>query len=205
MADHSRAGQAFALSVLTPVLPGREQALRTLLEGLPHGPDSPLAAVPGTHFARWVLVPQLVQQGPPMQPDLLRGTHLLFTSNLDGEPGPYLHALATRVPDVADAVWGHCLGYPGSADPAAFVAWVEHHRLPTAFFVSGYPDAPLPRVLAALSLRDRVTRFAVDAQGLPPDELLAAFRAAFPESVPAAVPEQHVPGPAPVRSPAGGR
>ena len=49
-------GQAYALTVVTPILDGHVQELTEHLEALPEGPGSPLARVPGTHLARWVVM-----------------------------------------------------------------------------------------------------------------------------------------------------
>ena len=47
-------GQAYALTVVTPILDGHAQELTEHLEALPEGPGSPLARVPGTtSLAGW--------------------------------------------------------------------------------------------------------------------------------------------------------
>jgi hypothetical protein len=56
-------GQAYALTVLTPILDGHVQELTAHLEALPEGPQSPMARVPGTHLARWVVIDQVKYQG----------------------------------------------------------------------------------------------------------------------------------------------
>ena len=47
---------------------------------------------------------------------------LLFSSNHDGEVGAYLEGLRTGMGADADAIWGHCRGYPGHADGPGFAA-----------------------------------------------------------------------------------
>ncbi len=174
-----RAGQACALTVLAPIEPGHEDSLRTLLQALPSGAASPLAHAPGTHFARWVVIPQLVHQGPPQKPDQLDQPYLLFTSNFDGPLEPYLDALCRPMGNTADAIWGSCVGWPGVGDPAAAKGYLRRNRLATSLFVAGYPHARLPEVLAALELRERVTRFAIAAQGLDGESLALAWRREF--------------------------
>ena len=61
-------GQAYALMVMTPVTPGQETAVRTALDALPTGEQSPLARMQTTHFARWLVLADLVYQGPPQKP-----------------------------------------------------------------------------------------------------------------------------------------
>jgi hypothetical protein len=53
-------GGVYGLTVLTPVLPEREQILRARLQGLPR---DLFARLPTTHFARLVLVPALPAAG----------------------------------------------------------------------------------------------------------------------------------------------
>jgi len=174
-----RAGQACALTVLAPIERGRQDSLRTLLQGLPTGAESPLARAPGTHFARWVVVPQLVYQGPPQKRDELDLAYLMFTSNFDGPLEPYLDALCGPMGEAADAIWGCCIGWPGLGDPASAKAYLLRNRLATSLFVAGYPQARLPEVLRALELRERVTRFAIGAQGQGAESLALAWRQEF--------------------------
>ena len=61
-------GQAYALMVLTPITPGREQELRDLLEGYTEA-SSPLARLPRTHFGRWVILDDFVRDATQPKPD----------------------------------------------------------------------------------------------------------------------------------------
>ena len=79
-------GQAYALTVLTPILDGHEAELTAHLDALPEGEASPLARVPGTHLGRWVVIDQVKYQGHGQRRrDSLAAARLLFTSNFDGE------------------------------------------------------------------------------------------------------------------------
>ena len=173
------AGQARALTVLAPIEPGREEALRSHLQSLPSGSESPLASVPATHFARWVIVGQLVFQGPPQRHDELDFAYLLFTSNFDGPLEPYLEALCEKLGETADVVWGHCRGWHGNGDQAGAKEYLRRNRIATSLFVSGYPQATLGEVLTALELRERVTAFAIQAQGLGSEALARAWQREF--------------------------
>jgi len=112
-------GQAYALTVLTPIEHGREQALTAYLDALGDGDASPLARVPGTHLARWVVIGQVKRQEGQRRPDALKAPRLLFTSNFDGSLNPYLEALRTGLAGDADAIWGNCTGYPATRTPPA--------------------------------------------------------------------------------------
>ena len=93
--DPDRSGQAGALTVLTPIAPGAEPALREYLEGLRAAP-SPLARLERTHFGRWVIVSDLVPDDEP-GPDRLTGPYLLFTASFDGPLDTYLDELCDEL------------------------------------------------------------------------------------------------------------
>jgi hypothetical protein len=170
------AGQAYALSVFTPILAGHADALRQHLEQLGSGATSPLAALPATHFARWVIIDDLVYEGAPQERDTLHSQYLLFESCLDGDSDAYLEAMRTAMAAQADAIWGHCAGYPGSGAAAAFAAYMRHNQIEASFFVAAYPDATVEDVRASLALRERIIELAIAAQGLDAVTALAAYR-----------------------------
>jgi hypothetical protein len=173
-----RSGQARALTALTPIRPGRESELRALLRALPRGPDSPLARLERTHFARWVVIDRLPPDPP--RPDRLNAPYLLFTSNLDGDVESYLRELCERMPAEAHEIWSRCAGYPGVDDAAAFTRWLLAHHVPTSFFVAAYPQATVRDVRNGLAAREQLLRFVLRARDLDPAARLAAFRAEFP-------------------------
>jgi hypothetical protein len=172
-------GQAYSLTVLAPIVEGRESALTRHLDGLPGGDGSPLARVPGTHFARWVVISDVIYEGAGQRRDHLQASRLLFTSNFDGPLAPYLEALRTGLGEDADAIWGHCRGYPGRGDAAAFAGWMRAHQLVSALFFAAYGDQTVGEVHANLALRAHLIEFALGAQDLPPEQLQSGFRARF--------------------------
>jgi hypothetical protein len=172
--DPDRSGQAGALTVLTPIAPGAEPALRAYLEGLRPGP-SPLARLPRTHFGRWVVVPALVPDDEP-RPDRLAGPYLLFTASFDGPLDTYLDDLCDELAPEAQEIWGRCAGAPQPPTGAALKAYLRAHHQTTGFFVAAYPQATVGHVRAALAQRDEVIALARAAQGMDPARLQAAFR-----------------------------
>jgi hypothetical protein len=176
---HNTCGQAYGLTVLTPILEGRESSLARYLDALGSGPESPLARVPGTHFARWVVIGDVVYEGPDQRRDHLRLGRLLFTSNFDGPVEPYLEALRIGLGEAADAIWGHCPGYPGSADAAAFAAFLRGHQIESSLFFAAYGDRTVQDVTGSLAVRRELIDFALRAQGIAAAELQSAFREAF--------------------------
>jgi hypothetical protein len=166
-------GQVYGLTVLIPVADGREQELTEHLDSLSTGDESPLAQVPGTHFARWVVIPDVVYEGHGQRQDHLAAPRLLFTSNFDGSLDEYLERLAPHT----DAIWRYCRGYPGSD---GFAAWMRAHQVRSSLFFAAYGEQTVSEVHANLELRARLIDFALNAQGLAPAELQARFRERFP-------------------------
>ena len=181
MTDKNISGQAYALTVLTPILPGREQALRSHLEQLPTGWESPIIKRGKTHFTRLVVIPQLIWEGPPQKRDHLHSQYLLWECNFDGANlDAYLEDLA-MAPDDMDAIWGHCVGYPGARNRDRFIEYMRHNQIETAFYFAPYGDIPVPEVLDALELRAKILNFALSSRDLDADGLYNAYLETFSE------------------------
>ena len=157
-------GQAYALTVLTPIEHGREQALSAYLDALGDGEASPLARVPGTHLARWVVIGQVKRQEGQRRPDALKAPRLLFTSNFDGSLNPYLEALRT--------------GLAGDAD--GFSAWMRAHQVEAALFFGAYGEQTVGEVHANVAKRTALIDFALESRGVDPAALHAQFLERFP-------------------------
>lgn len=180
MKSSNEAGQAYALMVLTPIAPGEEPALRAYLDGLRDRPEgSPLARVEHTHFARWVIVEDFVNDPSQPKEDHLGGPYLVFTSNLDGPLDAYLDALCSELQPEAREIWGRCVGCPPSAAGAELKRYLLHNQIDTGFFVAAYPNATVPQVRAALDQRDQLIAFALKAESLSPQELRSVFLEEF--------------------------
>ncbi len=170
-----RSGRSYAFSLLTPIHSGAEADLAAHLKALPTGEDSPLARLPYVHVGRWLIMDQLKTSWPgaPRRPARLQSQYLLFSASVtapddgsyaDDLPESFLRELATLIPDEADAIWGHCVGYPGSASVDAFVRYLSTSRLETSLFYVGYPDVTVQQVRQALATRDRLVDFVRDHQ-----------------------------------------
>lgn len=175
----NRVGGAYALTVFTPILPGREDELRASLEAMPLGEASPLARLDRLHLARIQIFEEVVYQGPPQKPDRLEAKHLLFTSTFDGELDDYLDDVCDQIPEEADAWWGHCAGYPGTADRAAFKRYIRRHKVDTNLAAAAFHDATVQQIGESLALRERVAAFAADAQHWNAATLQQRFRETF--------------------------
>lgn len=173
-------GQAYTFMALTAIAPGRSELLRGHLESMPSAADSPFAKIDQTHFARFVIIPQLVDLGPPPATrDTLKNEYLLFSADFDGSLERFLDGLCDAMAAEADTIWGHCVGYPGTSDRAALERYMRHNQIDTTFPFAAYPDATVADVREALELRSRVIDFAIRAQAMDPASLHAAYREEF--------------------------
>lgn len=171
-------GQAYALTVLTPIIPGEEHALRRYLEDLPRAP-SPLARLPRTHFGRWVVVPDFVKDASQPKEDRLGCEYLLFTATFDGELESYLDELCGELVEEAERIWGSCIGCPTPAGGLGLKAYLKHNQIDTGLFFVAYPTASVQDVKDALGARERTIELAVQSQGMSAPELQRAFLEAF--------------------------
>jgi hypothetical protein len=171
-------GQATAFMALTPIRAGEEPALRSYLASLSQA-ESPLALVAGTHFARWVILPDWVNDPSQPRQDHLETAYLIFTTNFDGPLDPYLDELCVKLAPEAPEIWGRCIGCPTAASGAELKQYLLHNQIDTGFFVAAYPYATVAQVKAALDARERLIAFAVRAQDMGPDELQRAFASAI--------------------------
>jgi hypothetical protein len=173
-------GQAYALTVITPIERGREDELRAYLESFrDNGQPSPLARLPRTHFGRWVIVPDYHSERGQPKPDGLASQQLVFTSNFDGARDSYLDELCDALAVEAEEIWGRCVGCPKPASGAELKRYLLHNQLDTGFFVAAYGNANVQKVQAAVAQRARLIEFAIATQGAAPEDLQARFAEQF--------------------------
>ena len=173
-------GQAYALTVLTPIKDGQAAALIAHLDALGDGDASPLSRVPGTHIARWVVIDDVKSQGHGQRHhDKLSAQRLLFSSNFDGDLDVYLEGLRTGMAEDADAVWSHCRDYPGHGNAGAFRAYMRAYQLEAALFFAAYGDQTVGQVKANVAQRRRLIDFAMAGQTLDAETLKARFLETF--------------------------
>jgi hypothetical protein len=173
-------GQAYALSVLTPILPDHEADLIAQLEAFGDGPASPLARVPGTHIARWVVIPHVIHQGGRQRKRDTLTPQLLFSSNHDGDVGAYLEGLRTGMGADADSVWSHCRGYPGHQDGPGFADWMRKHTLEAALFFAAYGGMTVEQVLVNIDRRRKLLELVTASPRTRGADLKTRFMETFP-------------------------
>ena len=167
-------GQAYGLTTLFPVIAGHEDALEDHLAALPVE-ASPLAALSQLHFSRLHVIRDLVYQGSPQKRDPLRSAHLIFTASFDGAVDRFLDDLS-GLGEALDAIFSHCVGYPGSGDRAAFVRYISDHQTDNGYFLSAYPRATVADVQEGLRVADAMADLAVRSRTLDDAALQAEFR-----------------------------
>jgi hypothetical protein len=163
------------LAALLPVLEGREVELQDALEALPTGHRSPFGRIGSTHFARLLIVDDFL--GPDGLPLGDMPACLFFGAEFDMPVAGYLEALCVRLPEQADALFGHCAEYPGADLPPAFAEWMKSHRVRPGFSLQANPQATVHEVVTALALRKRIIDFALATRNLAPAALRAAWEA----------------------------
>jgi hypothetical protein len=172
---------ATPLTVLTPIRPGEDRALTAHLDRWASGGESPFSRMSSTHFARWVVLDRLGSDipGGRRRERPLRMRYLLFSSTSNSPAAEHLEELRLRLGPEVDAVWGHCVGYPGHHRRVAFHRYLRHNSLPIHQRFAAY-DAAVPELRAALDLRDRHIAFAHDVQGMDEEQLHQDFLRRFP-------------------------
>jgi hypothetical protein len=169
------------LTVLAPIVPGREQPLRRTLEELgldvsgrrlgPH-PTRPHIHFPRcrlVHFARFAIL-----DDPDRGPGRFR---LLFSSNYDGSLDDHLSELVAATTGM-DAIWGACEGY---VDSRGFADFVRAHALtPVAFYIA-FRGETSHRIRRSLDVRRRLEEH-IDSEG--PRFLADSHRATAAETWP---------------------
>jgi hypothetical protein len=159
--------------ILTAIAPGRTADVQAGLSALRPDEGSPLAGVPGTHFARFVVLEGLVHT------DGGTSDHLLFTAEADGTLEGWLAALVQHVGPAGREIWQHCAGFPEDGDQAEVIAWLLRHHHKPGFGLSAIAGVRVGKIRAALRERERIAAFALRTQGLSPPDLKAAWTEEF--------------------------
>jgi hypothetical protein len=183
-------GQAYALTLLSPVQELRAGALRIALRTLRDDGNPLLRQTSGTHFARWIVIDELQLRRRGRGPERLASAQLLFTSVFDrshtDSVHDYLTGLARDMPGHVEAIWSHCQGYPDEAtdQPERFAGWLSAHQIHTGYFFAPYGHASVKAVREALKYRDRLREFAAAQRFAAPETIQRSFREDFADLQP---------------------
>jgi hypothetical protein len=129
---------------LLPVPLADAAEIRAAIEALPHGPDSPFARLPGTHFARLALIDDDYFAQQQARVDRFLSAYLLLSAEIDGDPGPWLDGLLDD-PGVRPVI-DRCWGFRYHATPAALI---ETCRIRPSVEYLDYPMTTVNDIFAA--------------------------------------------------------
>jgi len=171
------------VTTMSPVVQGQEGHLARTLRGIQQARPHPMAVLGSTHFARYVVVDSLGRGFAELGRHAPKSTYLLFSAAFDvdrSQPDPavayFTDLCAPEFAPTADEVWGHCAGYPGAEQAAAFTRYLTECSLPKLLVIPGYVET-LSEVRSALRDHRRVVDFAMRAQDMPDHALAAELRA----------------------------
>ena len=179
----NQSGQVYGLTLLCPIIEDERldichsMELRWYLGHLPRDHKSPFAQISSTYLARLVVMDDVVYVGAPACEEHLKSRYLVFETNFDGDLDTYLTRMARETPEFVDAVWKHCVGYPGIADTAAFLAYMKKCQVPTTFFFADVNNRTVQQSLKALATQSALAHFIEKHQGKPPAEMQREFGA----------------------------
>ena len=186
MADKS--GNAYALTLLCPILPGVPTkpdpglegqsyvaCLRYQLQQVRLSEESPMAKVPNTYLCRFYVLEDVFYQGKPALREQLKSNYLVFSSNFHGELDDYLKGMWRTVQTEVRFILSHCVGFAGVNDEASFIAYIKKCKIKTTFFFNGSTDESLAEQLKALYLKQEFSKFVFEHQGMSSAELQQAF------------------------------
>jgi hypothetical protein len=181
-----------ALTFSAPVPPGGRTDLERVLATMAGDPGSnhtlPFAQVPGTHFARVVLL------DPETTND---GATLLMTLDCDAPETTRLHDLVEVAGSGLDTLFGACTDYPETRTPTSRLAFLRSHRRRSRVFYVHAVGRTLGQIRDEARLRhaleDHLDKHADELAALPAVEVHTALRqyvAAQPELAWALVPAE---------------
>jgi len=167
-----------ALTIFAEIDPARraslDMRLATIAGDLEHNAVFRPSSLPDTHFTRFVIINDADHDHE--LPDLLA-----WEVNHDGSASDYLAAVARHAPAI-DRVLEACVGYPGTHQRDAWLAWMTAHRHRSAAFYTGYRGIPRREVVNDRAVHDELRRIADRDRGtfetLPPHEIQRRLREA---------------------------
>ena len=166
-------GSLYGLTILSPIIddekatPSHDLQIREYLAKLPTDSRGPFAIAPYTHLTRLAVMDDVIYVGMPSCEEHLNFKYLVWECNFDGDLNSYLKALAVTVPDQINAIWGHCVGYPGTANLDQFITYMKSCQIETTFFFAAVNDKSLIQTMTALQTQRAVADFIATHQGLP--------------------------------------
>ena len=149
-----------ALTVVQAVRADGLEPLRALLAEAGRDPAGnpvlPLGQLPGTHFARLLLLePTSALDGAPI------ASQLVLMSDFDGPSDRYLERLVDLAPDGLDRLFDNCEGYPPAAERtrAARLGYLRAGLLPASAVYVNTIGRTVEQIRQEAALRDAIEQF----------------------------------------------
>ena len=174
-------GSIYGLTILSPIIEDsrldicHSMELRWYLSQLPRDCRSPFAQLSSTYLARLVVLDDVVFVGHPAHEDHLKSRYLVFETNFDGDLETYLRRMAVETREFVEAVWQHCVGFPGAGDVNVFIAYMKRCQVQTTFFFADVNNQTVESTLQALKTQAALAQFMEEHQGMPAPDLQRAF------------------------------
>ncbi|HWE53352.1 MAG TPA: hypothetical protein VG273_26400 [Bryobacteraceae bacterium] len=174
-------GSTYGLTILSPIIEDNRldichsMELRWYLSHVPRDHRSPFAQLSSTYLARLVVMDDVVFVGLPACEEHLKSRYLVFETSFDGDLDTYLRRMGTETREFVGDVWKHCVGFPGTADVDAFIAYMKKCQIETTFFFADVNDRTVEHTLHALRAQSALAHFMEKHQGMPATELQQAF------------------------------
>jgi hypothetical protein len=174
-------GKVYGLTILSPIIEDNRldichsMELRWYLSQLPRDSRSPFAQLSSTYLARLVVMDDVIFVGHPAHEEHLKSRYLVFETNFDGDLDTYLRRMATETKEFVEAVWKHCVGFPGTGNVGAFIAYMKKCQITTTFFFADVNDQTVESTLQALKTQTSLAHFMERHEGTPAAELQRAF------------------------------
>jgi hypothetical protein len=152
-----------SLIVFAPIESHAVDRVREALAAFePERGGSPFARVPGTHFARFAIVPALTGPNDVRYEQL--GSFLLMCADFDASIPEWASSVCAHAGAALAPVFSCWTGFPGIGDPAAVAAFFERHNVPAGFTVTTHRRATVAEIREALRLKRELRALAIRAQ-----------------------------------------
>ena len=168
----NQSGSVYGLTILSPIIddpkatPSHDLQIREYLAKLAHGEDSPFAhraghapGTPGGDGRRDLRGHAGVRRAPQVEVSGLRVELRRRSGQLSRWPG-------RKHSEHLDAIWSHCVGYPGAANRTAFIDYMKACQMTTTFFFAAVNDKTVTETLRALQTQRAVADFIATHQGM---------------------------------------
>lgn len=205
MANES--GNAYGLTILSPIKKGNvddrsfADIIRDRLGDWGVNEASPMAKVPNTYLCRFFVLDDVFTQALSAgdffgtlyaffslfsnkirlkalaREEHLKSKYLVFTTNFHGDLDTYLNGMWQANSDEIKRIWGYCYGFDEVTNADSFIQYMKKCQLETTLFFVGSNDDSLAEQLKGLYLKQELTRFAAEHQGMAAPELQEAYKA----------------------------